>query len=63
MILGERRCRLWRRSNLLDRPFEQPLDGRTHVLVAVDAVTGTTPWSAARCARRSPATRRFAATD
>ena len=38
MILGERRCRLWRRSNLLDRLFEQPLDGRTHVLVAVDAV-------------------------
>ncbi|MHC2585103.1 hypothetical protein ACVI1J_000274 [Bradyrhizobium diazoefficiens] len=38
MILGERRCRLWRHSNLLDRLFEQPLDGRTHVLVAVDAV-------------------------
>ena len=32
MILGERRCRLWRRSNLRDRLFEQPLDGRTHAL-------------------------------
>lgn len=38
MILGERRCRLWRRSNLRDRLFEQPLDGRTHMLVTVDAV-------------------------
>ncbi|MEY9385311.1 hypothetical protein ABIF93_003568 [Bradyrhizobium japonicum] len=28
MILGERRCRLWRHSNLLDRLFEQPLDGK-----------------------------------
>ncbi len=38
MIPGERRCRLWRRSNLRDRLFEQPLDGRTRVLVTVDAV-------------------------
>src|SRR4029077_21121028 len=38
MILRERQRKLWRRFNLLERLFEQPLDGRTHVLVTVDAV-------------------------
>src|SRR6185437_2214170 len=38
MILDELRCRWWRRFNLRECLFKQPLDGRTHVLVTVDAV-------------------------
>jgi hypothetical protein len=38
MILRQRQCELRRRFNLLERLFKQPLDGRAHVLVTVDAV-------------------------